>query len=130
MFFQEVLLSLGMEDRMFTNIANFVEHSHELNEETYAQEFSKFSAIDRQNIQATEYIAYWAYPTGRFKKDMLKSMIVAFGQTYYPIAGWNPDAAVADEEGVKESVIRKQLKRMKKRVMHNPQENRTYILYG
>lgn len=130
MLFQEVLLSLGMEERMFKSIGSFIEHSHELNEETYAQEMSKFSSIDRQNISATEYIAYWAYPPGRFKKDMLKSMLVVDGQTYYPIAGWNPDAAIADEEGVKESVIRKQLKRLKKRKLHNPRENKTYILYG
>ena len=117
---------------MFNSIASFIEHSHELNEETYAQELSEFPSIDRQNIQATEYIAYWAYPSGRFKKDNLKTMITAFGQTYYPVAGWNPDAVLTTEEDgvVKESAIRKLLKRLKKRTLHNPRENKTYILYG
>ena len=117
---------------MFNTVSSFIEHRHELNEETAALELAEFSSIDRQNIQATEFIAYWAYPSGRFKKDNLKNMLVAFGQTYYPIAGWNPDASMtSDEDGnAKETVIRKTLKRLKKRTLFNPRENKRYILYG
>jgi hypothetical protein len=37
----------------------------------------------------------------------------------------------SDEEGsVKETVIRKTLKRLKKRTLFNPRENKRYVLYG
>lgn len=119
------------DNKKFNTVASFVENSHLLTEEEYATGLSKFSSIEKQNITATEYIAYWAYPAGRFKKDDIKSIIKAFGQTYYPIVGWNPDtiSPFAGEE-VKESAIRKQLKRLKCRKLHNPRENKTYILYG
>lgn len=117
---------------MFKSVDDFIRNGHTLDEETRKLELSNFNAIDRENIEAREFIAYWAYPAGRFKKNLFKTTISAFGQTYYPIVGWDPDQlSEADiEKGVKITPARKQIMRLKKKTLMNSRDGQTYTLWG
>lgn len=119
------------EERKFKTLYDFIQDCHTLEDEEYAIEAKKFSALERANIVASEYIEVSIYPPNKFDWSNMKMWLNVNGKRYFPIVGWNPDAVHPMAEGIaKVPVMRRWLNRLPKKVIHNSRENRTYILYG
>ena len=84
---------MAKHDRMFETIQDFLAEMANLEPEVYATELKKFNAVERANILATEYIAADIYPQSKFSQANIKLAIRHEGKNFYPLIGWNPDAA-------------------------------------
>lgn len=118
------------EEKKIKTVEDFIRNCHELTPEDYAVELKQFSAIERANILATEYISKMDYPAGKFDRENIKVSLNIGGKIYYPIVGWNPDLTNPYAGEMKISPMRKWLNRLPKRKIHNSREDRTYVLYG
>lgn len=120
------------EKRLFNSFSDFIAGWWECSPEVQAAELKNFSALERNNFACTEYIAADSYPVSKFLRSNMKIVLRVAGKVYYPIVGWDPDVMPATSEGEQAKVppLRKWLNRLPKRKLHNPREDRTYILYG
>lgn len=119
------------EERLFKSMNEFVEKAYDCDPEVFAEELSHLTKLERENIAATEYIEAGIYPGGKFLRSNMKLAMRVEGKLYYPIVGWNPDAAAPSAtEGAKIPPMRKWLNRLPKKHFHNSRENKSYILYG
>lgn len=117
------------KERMFKDIREFLNNMATLDEEVREAELKKFSAIDRANILATEYIAADIYPVKHVNRNIIKLSLTFKGKVFYPIVGWNPDAASPLGKSLTPPV-RRWLSGKQQYHLHNTKENRTYILYA
>lgn len=117
------------EERMFKNMQDFLAGMATLDPEVYATELKKFSSSEQENISCTEYIAANSYPAKKINMNIIKLSLKLDGKIYYPIVGWNPDAANPNSNGTIPA-YRKWMNKLPQRRLHNSKENRTYILYA
>lgn len=117
------------KDRMFKDIKDFMANMKNLDEDVQAAEFKKFSAVERANIEALEYIAADIYPMKKINTNLFKLSITFKGKKFYPVVGWSPDAAHPSSSALVPP-MRRWLNGRKQYRLHNSQEDRTYILYA
>lgn len=117
------------KERMFRDIKDFLNNMATLNEEVREVELKKFGAIDRANILATEYIAADIYPMRHVDHSIIKLSLKFGGKIFYPIVGWNPDAANPFGKSLMPPV-RRWLNGKRQYHLHNTREDRTYTLYA
>lgn len=115
---------------MFTKVEGFMSDMATLDPEVKESELKKFSATERANIKATEYIAADSYPQKHIDRSLYKLAMNFKGKTYYPIVGWNPDLASPYAPEGKIPPMRKWLNTLPQHKLHNSKEDRTYIFYG
>lgn len=114
---------------MFTKLEDFLANMATLNEETYAAELKKFSATERANINALEYIAADIYPQKHVDRKKILLTLKVGEKLFYPIVGWDPDASHPNSTALIPP-MRRWLNGRKISHYHNPKENRTYTLYA
>ena len=114
---------------MFKDIKDFMANMKNLDEDVQATEFKKFSAVERANIEALEYIAADIYPMKKINMNLFKLSITFKGKKFYPIVGWNPDAASPFGKAITPP-MRRWLNSKTQYRLHSSKEDRTYILYA
>lgn len=117
------------KERMFKDIREFLNNMATLDEEVREAELKKFSATDRANILATEYIAADIYPMKHVNRNIIKLSLKFKGKEFFPIVGWSPDAASPFSKAIMPP-MRRWLNSKTQYRLHNSKENRTYILYA
>lgn len=118
------------QNKMFERVEDLMKNADTLDPEVYAAELKKFSALERRNAQCVEYISEIWYPAGKFDRGNFLLTLKVNGRIYYPIVGWDPDAIHPLSKETRVPPFRKWLNKLPKKKLHNPTENRTYILYG